>query len=163
MIQVFHMRLAGMVIVAAIGIDQAIKQALIAFMDGEIVLTSFFSIMMVRNHGVSFGLLTGHTEQARWLLIVMALTITAGLGWWLTKQHRLLPVLGLAMAIGGALGNVVDRLFRGSVVDYLYLHLQNWSWPAFNFADTCITLGVVLIVLDGLFVPDPPRNTVRNV
>jgi signal peptidase II len=90
-------------------------------------------------------------DHAPYLLAGFAVLVAGMLGIWLSRVKAPLPALGLGLVIGGALGNVVDRLRFGAVVDFLYFHYAGWGWPAFNLADSAITVGVALLLLDGLF------------
>lgn len=118
----------------------------------RIVLTGFFNLTPVWNRGVSFGLFAGHQEWIPWILSLVAVAIAAGLFVWLRRaEHRLLA-LALGAVIGGALGNVIDRLRFGAVVDFLDFHISGYHWPAFNVADAAISLGVVMILYHELFL-----------
>ena len=145
-------------IVAAVVLagDQISKALLIGLMaargDAPLEITGFFRLVMVWNQGVSFGLLNGPDEAGlrRWALVVVALAIVGGLLLWLRKARTpwLAGVIGAI--VGGALGNVVDRLARGAVADFFDAHAWGWHWPAFNVADAAISLGVVALIADGL-------------
>ena len=117
----------------------------------QIELLPFFNLVLTYNRGISFGLLGGGSPWQPWLLSGLALAIVVGLLIWLRRQESLAGALAIGLVIGGALGNVVDRLHIGAVVDFLDLHAAGWHWPAFNLADSAITIGVVLLLLDGLF------------
>lgn len=124
-----------------------------ALLPGEPVrLTSFFKLVRVFNPGAAFSFLAAWPDFSRWFFIVLALLVMLWL-WAMLRQHareRLLP-LALACIMGGAIGNVIDRLAHGAVVDFLYFHYQQWAWPAFNLADSAITLGVVLMLWSQFF------------
>src|SRR3546814_6636075 len=90
-------------------------------------------------------------ETTRWVLIAVALVIVAVMVVWLRRADRTLVAAALVLVIGGAVGNVVDRLRFGAVADFLDFHLMGYHWPAFNAADAGITVGVALLVLDSLF------------
>ena len=115
-----------------------------------IELTEFFNLVMVWNRGVSFGMLASDSQATRWLLVAVALLITAGLGYWLARVERRLNALSIGLVIGGAIGNVVDRLRFGAVADFFDVHAFGYHWPAFNVADSAITVGVCLLLVDGL-------------
>jgi signal peptidase II len=87
----------------------------------------------------------------RWGLSVLAIIIVIVLFFWLRKAGRRLPAIGLGLVIGGALGNVIDRVRLGAVADFLLLHWNAYYWPAFNIADCAITLGVAALLVDALF------------
>jgi len=134
-----------------LALDQLTKAGMMALLDGRRVVDVLpvFKLVEVWNRGMSFGLF--NDAQVSWLLILVALVISAGLLWWLRAVERALPALGLGLVLGGAIGNVVDRFRFGAVYDFLYFHLGEWYWPAFNLADSAITVGVVLLLWDGLF------------
>lgn len=121
-----------------------------------IQVTSFFNLSMVWNRGVSFGLLSADGDVARWALIVLALAITALLGRWLKTAGSTLAVLAIGLVIGGALGNVVDRLRFGAVADFLHFHALGYSFWVFNVADAAITVGVIALLADGLLARKSP-------
>jgi signal peptidase II len=114
-------------------------------------ITPFFNIVLVRNRGASFGFLGGGGEWAPWVLTAVALVIGAGLIVWLWRANRAWLAFALGMIIGGAAGNLIDRLRLGAVVDFLDFHLGDaYHWPAFNLADSAITVGVVILLADAL-------------
>ncbi len=115
-----------------------------------IEVTPFFNLVMVWNRGVSFGLFSHDADAMRWLLIAVALAITAGLAIWLRRVDRPFVAVSIGLVIGGAIGNVIDRLRFGAVADFLDFHLFGYHWPAFNVADSAISIGVVLLLYDGL-------------
>lgn len=120
-----------------------------------IEVTGFFNLVMVWNPGVSFGMFGDSGEVGRWVLTVLALAISAFLLNWLRQVDHWLPALAIGMVIGGAIGNVIDRVRFGAVADFLDFHVLGYHWPAFNIADSGITVGVVLLVLDQLFGQRP--------
>lgn len=113
-------------------------------------LTPFLNLVMVWNRGVTFGMLSGAPEWIPWLLIALALCISVVLAIWLRRADAALLACGLGAVIGGALGNVVDRLRFGAVFDFLDFHAFGYHWPAFNVADSAIVVGVALMILDSL-------------
>lgn len=121
---------------------------------GQAQITGFLNLVLTCNTGVSFGQLGGVPP---WILIALALAICAGLLVWLRRQDRKVPILAIGLIVGGALGNIVDRLRIGCVVDFLDFHAFGWHWPAFNVADSAIVIGVVLLLVDGLFL-DPDQS-----
>jgi signal peptidase II len=120
-------------------------------LNDNLYVTPFFNLVRARNQGVGFSLMTMRGASGPYVLSGLALVISCGLLAWLLRSRRVLPVLGLGLAIGGALGNVIDRLTHGAVFDFLQFHLGSYYWPAFNLADSALTIGVVLLVIDGLF------------
>ena len=117
-----------------------------------IPLSNFFNLVLVMNPGVSFGIFGSGDWWVRWVLVICASILTVGLAVWMIKTKDRSLSLGLALIIGGAVGNLIDRIRFGAVVDFLDFHYQNWHWPAFNVADSAITLGVVIILIDSLCV-----------
>ena len=108
-------------------------------------ITSFFNLVLVWNTGVSFGMFAGNgTVKALILVIVAAVIVVVLLQWLRRSSGRLMP-FGIGLVIGGAIGNIIDRLRFGAVVDFLDFHLGDWHWPAFNVADSAICVGVVLL------------------
>jgi len=113
-----------------------------------ITVTGFFNLALDGNRGVAFGLLDG--GSGRWLLIALALGIVAGMLIWPRYVAHWMVGLAIGLIVGGALGNALDRLRLGAVVDFLDLHASNWHWPAFNVADSAIVVGVGLLFLESL-------------
>jgi signal peptidase II len=153
----------GLMLAAAIVVlDQASKWfILLAVMDPPrvIPLTPFFNLVLVRNRGISFGMFDGDSPINLWLLPVLALAIIVALGVWLARTDGGVVSAALGLIIGGAAGNVVDRLLHGAVVDFLDVHVAGWHWPAFNVADAAITVGAALLILDSLFAGAETHNT----
>ena len=114
-------------------------------------VTSFFNIVRVHNHGAAFSFLAGSGGWQRWLFTGIGVA-AAVLIVWLLKSHagQKLFAFALACILGGALGNVIDRLMYGYVVDFLDFHWRGWHFPAFNLADSAITLGAACLILDEL-------------
>lgn len=141
---------AGVVIV----LDQATKWWIVeAVMQPPrmIPVTSFFNLVMYRNPGISFGLFQTDSPLGAWVFVVLALAITGGLLIWLGRTRQRWLAAGIGLLIGGAIGNVVDRVRFGAVTDFLDFHLAGYHWPAFNLADSAITVGVALLFADALF------------
>ena len=140
------------VLVAAV--DQASKlwvdSALALYQSIE--LTPSLNLTLVHNTGAAFSFLSEAAGWQRWFFVVLALAVGVGILAWLRRLdcRNRLPSIGLALILGGALGNVWDRLQSGQVVDFIYVYYQNWYWPAFNVADSAITVGAGLLILDTL-------------
>jgi signal peptidase II len=135
-------------------LDQASKGLILAVVmqpPRVIEITGFFNLVLTYNTGVSFGLLSGDLAWKPWLLAALAVAVSVGLFLWLRRRPEPLLAWGVGLVAGGALGNALDRLHRPGVVDFLDLHAAGWHWPAFNLADSGITVGVALLILDGLF------------
>ncbi|WP_180132193.1 signal peptidase II [Rhodoferax sp. BLA1] len=114
-------------------------------------VTSFFNLVRVHNHGAAFSFLASSGGWQRWLFTGIGIG-AAVLIIWLLKSHpgQKLFAFALASILGGALGNVIDRLLHGYVVDFLDFYWKNWHFPAFNVADSAITLGAICLILDEL-------------
>lgn len=135
--------------------DQATKWAVkrITLDEGvrSITILPFFDIVAAWNYGVSFGMFNNGDAGDRWVFIAIAAAIVTMLVVWLRRAENLLVASGLGLVIGGAVGNVMDRLFFGAVFDFLLFHAYGWQWPAFNLADSAICIGVGLLIVDSLF------------
>lgn len=116
----------------------------------SVPITSFFDLVAVWNRGVSFSLFSNHDGSGAWILSLVALVITGAMLVWLWRAQGWRLILGLGLVIGGALGNVIDRVRFGAVFDFLFFYYQTYSWPAFNVADMGISVGVGLLLIDGL-------------
>lgn len=114
-------------------------------------VTDFFNLVLVGNRGVSFGLLSSDSPWGQPLLIALALGLSVMLVFWLRGAENRLLAGSIGLVLGGAIGNAIDRLNHGAVIDFLDFHLAGYHWPAFNVADSAIVVGVAIIVLEGLF------------
>ncbi|MCB1531815.1 MAG: signal peptidase II [Alphaproteobacteria bacterium] len=112
----------------------------------------FFNIVMVWNRGVSFGMLTQDTALGSWLLVGLSVVITVWFTGWLFFAKSRLQRLGIAMVIGGAIGNAIDRIRFNGVIDFLDFHAFGWHYPAFNVADSCIVVGVFMLIIYAVFL-----------
>jgi len=123
-----------------------------AFALGESVeVTPFFNLVLMFNRGAAFSFLATAGGWQRWFFAAVTVVIGIGILWMLRRQHaQRLVSTALALVLGGALGNLWDRLTLGHVIDFLQLHAAGYYWPAFNVADSAITVGVVLLVWDSL-------------
>ena len=122
---------------------------LAAFRPGEQrVVTDFFNLTLAFNPGAAFSFLAGADGWQRWLFTAIAIAASAAIIWMLKRGGNTSYSLGLTLILGGALGNLWDRLTIGNVVDFLLFHYQNWAWPAFNVADSAITCGAALLIFD---------------
>ena len=121
---------------------------------GESVdILPFFNLVMVWNPGVSYGLFPAHGPWGTAFLAVFSLAAVAGLGFWLWNAARPILATGLGLVIGGALGNLVDRLLYGKVADFFHFYAFGFDWYVFNGADCAITLGVAALLYDALLRP----------
>jgi len=141
--------IAAIVILA----DQVTKSLIVAsFALGDShTLTSFFNIVRAHNTGAAFNFLAGASGWQRWFFVGLGAVATVFIVWML-RRHGDQRLFGwaLSLILGGALGNVIDRLWHGYVVDFLQLHYAGWYFPSFNVADSAITLGAALLILDEL-------------
>lgn len=122
-----------------------------------IPVNSFFDLVLVHNRGASFGIFSNAPGWASVALIVFAIIVSIALAIWMWQVNENLLAVALALVIGGAVGNVIDRIQFGAVVDFLDFHAGGWHWPAFNIADSAITVGVILLILDS--VKSRPERT----
>ncbi|MAG96247.1 MAG: signal peptidase II [Rhodospirillaceae bacterium] len=146
-------RLGLALAVAVLLLDRLSKWALIDELAdlGIVKVTPFFNLVMVWNRGISFGFLQSGHDWAPYLLAALALAVALVLAVWLWRSRRRLTAAALGLVIGGALGNVVDRLLWQAVADFFDFHLMGYHWPAFNIADAAIVAGVAGLLMDGLF------------
>lgn len=142
--------LAAVVIV----IDQATKiWAEAALVFGEPVqLLSWFNLTLAYNRGAAFSFLADAGGWQRFFFLAVGLVAVVVIVAWLRRlqEHERTNAIGLALILGGAVGNIIDRALHGHVVDFIDWHYGAWHWPAFNIADSAITLGAVLVVLASL-------------
>jgi signal peptidase II len=142
---------------AALVLDQAHKYWMVyvyALPEGKRVeITSFFDIVHVRNYGISYGLLRQDSDTGRYMLIGFAVAAVAALAVWMLNAGTRLAALSLGLIIGGAIGNVLDRVLYGSVADFFSFHYAGYYWYIFNIADVAIGAGVVGLLADWLFAP----------
>jgi signal peptidase II len=146
------------VAVAVVFFDQLSKLGVLVLFAGRALhepiwsLTPFFDLVLTFNRGMSFGLFNNGAGLNALLFSLAAGVIVAVLLWWLSRVEHPFLAVAIGMIVGGAIGNVVDRLRFGAVVDFLYFHVGSWYWPAFNLADSAICLGVAGMLLDGLLL-----------
>jgi len=145
--------LAGLVVVA----DQTTKGlSACAMAYGEVMrVTGFFNLAHVRNDGAAFSLLAGAGYWSRIGLILIALGVAVWIARVLRQPLCRVEALGYSLILGGALGNALDRILRGAVLDFLDFHWQGMHWPAFNLADVAIFAGVVCLIIGVLFQVRP--------
>lgn len=147
-------------IVALIGllIDQATKLWLLHVVDlgmtGPYRVLPVLDIVLVWNRGISYGLFQQDSDLGRWLLVCVTVAATLALWVWSTRVSDRFVALALALVIGGALGNGIDRLVYGAVVDFVHFHVGTFSWYVFNLADVWIVSGVIGLLIDS-FRPGP--------
>lgn len=131
----------------------------------RIKLLPVLDLVRFHNTGAAFSILADAGGWQHWLFTGVAFLVVAGIVWyqWLLPRDgcRTLAT-GLALVLGGAVGNVIDRLIHGYVVDFVFFYYGEWSWPAFNLADSAITVGVVLILFDSFFL-ERKRNAAAQI
>ncbi len=113
-----------------------------------IEVTPFFDFVMVWNEGISYGLLQATTDFHRWILALFAIGVIGFLIWWLRGVQDLRLAQAIGLIVGGAVGNVIDRILYGAVADFFHLHAFGYSWYVFNIADVAVVLGVMVMGLD---------------
>ena len=136
-------------IIMALLADQASKFVVDTklVIDEPIEVCDFFNLVKVWNTGISFSMFNDYGNAGKIALICFALAVVAFLLRWMYNEDNRLKIFSLALIIGGALGNVVDRVRAGAVLDFLDFHYQTMHWPAFNLADTFICVGAFLLIL----------------
>ena len=128
---------------------------------GKIEVSSIFDLTMVWNYGVSFGALRADATWERWALVGLSAIIASIFAVWLSRAKRAQTILALALVIGGAVGNMIDRIRYGAVADFLDFSAMYFPW-VFNVADAAITLGAIFLALDMLLNPDEPPQSKQN-
>jgi signal peptidase II len=141
---------------AIIGLDQ-VSKCLVLQHFGEIgcadrrePVTAFLELVLTCNRGMSFGLFNTGEGLSVPLFTLAAAAIVGVLIFWLSRVRSEILASAIGLIVGGAVGNVIDRVRLGGVVDFLYFHLGAWYWPAFNLADSAICIGVAMMLLEGL-------------
>lgn len=124
-----------------------------------IEVTSFFNLVTAWNTGISFGMFGAGGEVGKWLLIVVAILIVGYLSRWLRQAESRWTAIAIGLVIGGAFGNVIDRMRLGAVADFLDVHVAGYHWPAFNVADSAIVVGAAVLLLEALFSPSETPKT----
>ena len=120
-------------------------------------LGPFVNLIVVWNRGISYGLFQQNGDVGRWVLIAVSILAAIGLSFWIRRAAGRVLAVSLGLIVGGALGNVIDRLAYGAVFDFIQLHLGDWSWYVFNVADAAIVAGVFGLLYDS-FVLDRQRS-----
>ena len=154
--------LGGIIALAVVLVDQIVKAAvLMHFADPEIgarPLGPFLDLTVQLNRGISFSLFARDSASGEAALLAVTLAATGLLAWWLVRSQSVLAAVGLGLIIGGALGNAIDRVAHGAVIDYLDLHAFGRHFFVFNVADAAINVGVALLIFDLLLVPRAPKG-----
>ena len=153
-------------------LDQATKALVVGAikMKAAIQLLPFLDIVYLENEGAAFSLLHDAGGWQRWFFIILALIVSVVLMVWLRRlrgSEQIVLAIGLSLVLGGALGNVIDRVWHSYVIDFIYFHWKDWYFPAFNIADSAITVGAGCLLLDAFYetgkAPKPaPDATVEK-
>jgi signal peptidase II len=154
--------------VAVIVLDQWTKALIVDRFEefDRVVLLPVLDLMRLHNTGAAFSFLSDASGWQRWLFVGLGVAVSGGILVWLRRlpvKGQGLLASGLSLILGGALGNVIDRVLRGHVIDFIRVHYDAWSFdfPAFNVADSAITVGAALIILDNLLELDRARSKKR--
>lgn len=148
-------------------LDQLSKWAIVHPIDlpnsAAIELLPVFRLIWVENYGVSMGFLTAGSGAERWLLVALTGVIAVSVAVWLWRERRLSDAVALGLVLGGAAGNILDRVRLGYVADFLNLHFGAWSpFLVFNVADVGVSVGVAFLVLRALFARDAPLSEKKS-
>ena len=162
-------RIGFAVAAVALVLDQFSKNLLLYGYDflrlghaARIEVLPFFDLVMVWNRGISYGLLPADGAMGTVLLSLFSLLAIAAFIWWLLRVERRLVALGLGFLIGGALGNVIDRVRFGAVADFFHFHALGWDWYVFNIADMAITVGAIALLADAFFPQEAAGKSIRE-
>ena len=144
----------AIVIIAA---DQVTKWAIVEWVDlyGRVPINSFINLTHQQNSGAAFSFLAGASGWQRWFFVVLATLVSGVILVWLWRIRREGPVVlmgGLALVLGGAIGNLIDRARVGYVTDFFQVWFGGWAFPSFNVADSAITVGAALLIIDAIFI-----------
>jgi signal peptidase II len=150
----YGLPLAALILV----LDRVTKSWILELRDAgnlPVEVTPFFNLVFTWNRGITFGLFNNPDgpDYGRWVLVAVTAGISIALLVWLWRASGWLLTVGLGLVIGGAIGNLVDRILYGAVVDFLDFHALGYHWYAFNVADAAIVCGVGLLLLDSLLTP----------
>ncbi len=149
--------------VVVVALDQASKYIAVSMLQlhQPVYVLPGFNLTLSENPGAAFSFLSDAGGWQRWLFIALAAVVSVVLVVWLARLRRAdrWMAISLASILGGAVGNLIDRVLRHSVIDFLDVYYRHWHWPTFNIADSAITIGVAVLLLDGLFGRgSSPRN-----
>lgn len=144
-----------------VGLDQLSKWWIVEYVMNPpqiLEVTSFFNLVLTHNRGVSFGMFAAGSEIEKWALVGVAVVISLFLVRWLWQAREALSIIALGLIIGGAVGNIIDRILIGAVVDFLDIHVNGWHWPAFNVADSAICIGAAGLIFESIFSKEDPKE-----
>jgi len=162
-------RLQGIMLASLVFIaDQIVKYAMLGPLQlqsrGVIHIISFFDLRYAENRGVSMSFLTADSDGERWALVALTTVIAAGVAVWMWREKLRGDVLALSLVLGGALGNIVDRVSYGYVVDYADLHIGAFRpFYIFNLADACISMGVLILLARAFLISDKQTSSGTDV
>ncbi len=143
-------------------LDQVTKQMVASSMRlyESIAVVPYFNLTYVHNTGAAFSFLSDQGGWQRWFFAALAFVVSVIITVWIArlKKNEWMLAVSLSLILGGAIGNLIDRLLFGYVIDFLDVYYQTWHYPAFNVADSAITLGVILMLLESVGVGRPPEE-----
>lgn len=163
--------IAWMVVAATIVVaDQATKWAIVEWVPlyDRVPINSFINLTHQKNTGAAFSFLADAGGWQRWFFIALATIVSAVIAVWIwriRKEGQVVLSIGLALVLGGAVGNLIDRIRLGHVTDFIQVWFGNWAFPSFNVADAGISVGAALLIIDALFFSgreSPPADPVRG-
>ena len=130
---------------------------------GLIELLPIFDLRYTENHGISLGLFQASSDAMRWVLVAVTTAIAVGVAYWITREEKKWDQIALGLVLGGALGNILDRVRHGYVVDFADLHFGEFRpFFIFNVADAAISIGVVILLLRAILVKDAPKENAEH-
>jgi len=137
--------------------DQATKWAIVEWVElyGKVPINSFINLTHQQNSGAAFSFLAGASGWQRWFFVALATAVSGVIAVWLWRIRREGPLVlmaGLSLVLGGALGNLIDRARLGYVTDFIQVWFGSWAFPSFNVADSAISVGAALLIIDALFL-----------
>ena len=161
-------RLTALTLAALIFVlDQASKLYVLYILElefsGPLTINPYIDLILVWNRGISYGLFQQHADWGRYGLVLLSVGATIGLTIWLFRTPVKTIMFGTILLIGGALGNALDRILYGAVVDFVLLHWQEWQWYVFNVADAAIVAGVLLLLYDSLLGESKRMHAAGNL
>ena len=143
--------------ILVIALDQLTKWAIIKWVDlyDKVPVNSFINITHQRNTGAAFSILANSSGWQRWFFIILGIAVSCVIVGWLWRIRRDAQIVlsaGLSLVLGGALGNVIDRIMHGYVIDFIQVLIVGWPFPSFNVADAAISVGAAFLIIDALFL-----------
>ena len=160
-----HRFIAWLIVaIVIVGADQLTKWAIVEWVPlyGKVPLNEFINLTHQQNKGAAFSFLAGASGWQRWFFVVLASGVSIVLAVWIWRirtEGPLILAAGLALVLGGAIGNLIDRIRLGYVTDFFQVWFGNWAFPSFNVADAAISVGAALLVIDALFLSGRQKKT----